>query len=133
MLKIVCVLIAAFALSACAQYHPRVESSQQRYYFVQPGDNFYSIAFALEITAQQLQRANPWLEPLNIAPGMRLSLPHYPYNDNFAKANKNYTDDQPHDIDRAVFQDRHTDFIWPVSRIDVSSDYGYRRETCMPV
>jgi hypothetical protein len=127
MLKIVCVLIAAFALSSCAQYHPRVESSQQRYYFVQPGDNFYSIAFALEITPQQLQRANPWLEPLNIAPGMRLSLPHYPYDGNYAQANKIYPDDQPHDIDRAVVQDRHTDFIWPVSRIDVSSDYGYRR------
>jgi len=127
MLKIVCVLIVAFTVGACASYQSQVENRQQRYYFVQPGDNFYSIAFALEISPQQLQRANPWLEPLNIAPGMRLSVPHYPYNDNFAKANKNYTGDQSHDIDRVIVQDRRTDYIWPVSRIDVSSEYGYRR------
>ncbi len=127
MLKIVCLLIAAITVSACAPFHPRVENSQQRFYFVQPGDNFYSIAFALEMTPQQLQRANPWLEPLNIAPGMRLSLPRHPYDDNYAQANNIYPDDQPHDIEPVIVQDRHTDFIWPVNRIDVSSEYGYRR------
>ena len=127
MLKIVCLLIAAFAVGACASFHPQVENSRQRYYFVQPDDNFYSIAFALEITPQQLQRANPWLKPLNIAPGMRLSVPRDPFDDNYANANKIYPDDQIDDSDRVVAQDQHTDYIWPVSRIDVSSDYGYRR------
>ena len=127
MLKIVCVLIVAFTVGACASYQPQVENRQLRYYFVQPGDNFYSIAFALEITPQQLQRANPWLEPFNIAPGMRLSLPRHPYDNNYAQANKIYPDDQSDDIDRVIVQDRHTDYIWPVSRIDVSSEYGYRR------
>jgi murein DD-endopeptidase MepM/ murein hydrolase activator NlpD len=127
MLKIVCLLIAAFTVGACASFHPQVENSRQRYYFVQPDDNFYSIAFALEITPQQLQRANPWLKPLNIAPGMRLSVPHHPLDDNYANANKIYPDDQIDDSDRVVVQDQHTDYIWPVRRIDVSSDYGYRR------
>ena len=127
MQKIVCVLIVAFTVGACASYQPQAEKRQLRYYFVQPGDNFYSIAFALEITPQQLQRANPWLKPLNIVPGMRLSMPQYPYDNSHANANKIHPDDQSEDIDRVVVQHLRADYIWPVSRIDVSSEYGYRR------
>ncbi len=126
MLKFVCVLIIAIALSACAPFHPQVENLKQRYYFVQPGDNFYSIAYRLEITAQQLQHANPWLKPLNIAPGMRLSVPGYPLDDNYANAKKTHNHDDLNDRDGATSLDLHTDYIWPLNRIDVSSNYGYR-------
>lgn len=127
MLKIVCLLITAIAVGACAPYHPPLENLPQRYYFVQPDDNFYSIAFALEITPRQLQRANPWLQPMNVAPGMRLLVPRHPVAGNHPNDDKIYPGDRADDSDRIVIRQLSTDYIWPLSRIDVSSDYGYRR------
>ena len=127
MLKIVCLLIAVITVGACAPLHPQVEDTRNRYYPVQAGDNFYSIAFSLQITPQQLQRANPWLKSLELVPGMRLSLPGHALEDNYSNAGKPFTDDQNHDGDRIVVEDLQADYIWPLNKINVSSDYGYRR------
>ena len=121
MWKIVFVLSTVFLVSACSTPHPQAERPQQGYYIVQPGDNIYSIAFMLEMSPERLRRANPWLNPVNIAPGMRLSVPRYPSHDRYASEDKSY------DADQVVVRTQHTDYIWPVNRARVSSRFGYRR------
>lgn len=127
MSKNVIALLAAIAVSACATFDPYVENSQQNYYIVQPSDNLISIAFLLELTPGQLRRANPWIDPVYIPPGSRLLVPRYPLNDNYEGDDKNYADDQNHDSDLADNQIEHTDYIWPLNRVEVSSHYGRRR------
>jgi len=127
MLKIVCVLLTAVTISACTTHQRPIENTRQRYYIVQPDDNFYSIAFTLEITAEQLRRANPWLNPLNISPGMRLSLPRYLPDSNSVGDNRAHPENQFGNDDRASVRVLPPTFIWPLSRVEVSSHYGYRR------
>jgi hypothetical protein len=127
MSKIVIALLVAIAVSACSTFDPYVENdpyaenSQQNYYTVQPSDNLYSIAFILELTPGELRRANPWIDPVYIPPGTRLLVPDYPPDDNYEDDNENY------DSDLADNRIQHTNYIWPLNRVEVSSPYGRRR------
>jgi len=127
MSKIVIILLAAITVSACAPFDPYVENSPQDYYIVQPNDNLYSIAFVLELMPGQLQRANPWINPAYIPPGTRLLIPRYSLDDDYDDDDRNYADDQIHDSDRADNRIQHTDYIWPLGRVEISSHYGRRR------
>lgn len=127
MLKIVIVLLAAMTVSACAPFDPYVENSQQNYYIVQPNENLYSIAFVLELSPGQLRGANPWINPVYIPPGTRLLIPRYSPDDNYADDDKNYADDQVQDSEPVDNQIQHTDYIWPLNQVEVSSHYGRRR------
>jgi spore germination protein YaaH len=77
-------LTAVIVLSACTPFQPYTENSSDRYYIVQPGDSFHSIAFVLETTPGQLQRANPWANSGQLQPGMRLSVPQTDFDNGFA-------------------------------------------------
>lgn len=117
--------MAVIALSACAPFQPLVERSSDRYYIVQPGDNFHSIAFVLETTPGQLQRANPRINSRQLQPGMRLSVPQPVFDNGFATAesdNHGHPKYAPDDT-----QLRSADYIWPLNRFEVSSNFGYRR------
>jgi len=104
MLKIGSLLFGILLLGACAST-PTVQQSPKRVYIVKENDNFHAIAFAFELSVEQLRRANPWLSPINLAPGMRLTIPD------------NASIKQPGgDID----------FIWPLKHQDVSFGFGYR-------
>lgn len=98
----------SLAISAYATYRGEMNKTPQSYYVVKENDNFYSIAFAFEITTSQLQRANPWLSPSNIAPGQRLTIA----GDVFG--------------DHATMPGQNSNFIWPIKSVDISSRYGYR-------
>ena len=100
--------VLALTISACATYQADVDKTPQRYYIVKENDNFYSIAFAFEITTSQLEQANPGLNPSNIAPGQRLTIP----GDIFGE--------------HATMPGQNSNFIWPVKSLDISSRYGYR-------
>jgi len=93
------------AISACASSPPVVVKSLKRYYIVKENDNFHSIAFAFEISIEQLRKANPWLSPNDISPGMRLTIPRASSSSYFVGSG---------------------DFIWPLDRLEVSSGFGYR-------
>ncbi len=108
MWKKIALVVLALTISACATYRPNVEKTSKRYYIVKANDNIYSIAFAFEITTNQLQWANPWLSPSTIAPGQRLTIPGDVFDDHAA---------MPGLVD---------DFIWPLGNVDISSRYGYR-------
>ena len=103
------------ALGACAPFQPYRENASDRYYIVQPGDNLASIAFMLETTPRQLQRANPWANSRPLQPGMRLSVPLSTY------------DSDPTSAETGEFQIRSADYIWPLKRFEVSSNFGFRR------
>jgi len=121
MSKIIIALLGAIAVSACATFDPHVENSQQNYYIVQPNDNLFSIAFVLELTPWQLRRANPWIDPVYIPPGSRLLVPSYPPDDHYEDDDENY------DSNLADNRIQHTNYIWPLNRVEVSSPYGRRR------
>ncbi len=108
MWKTVGLFLVFITISACATYHPAVQKTQKRFYIVKEKDNFHSIAFAFEISTDQLQSANPWLNPQNIAPGMRLSIPDVSFGS------------------QIIQPGQKTDFTWPLERVDVSSEFGYR-------
>ncbi len=127
MWKIVLVLSTVFSVGACVNLHPPIEHPPQDFYIVQPGDNIYSIAFALEMSPKRLQGANPWLNADYITPGMRITLPHYIRHDDTATGRKIYDDDRTYDNDQAVIPIQRSGFIWPLDRVQVSSHYGYRR------
>ncbi len=131
MWKIVFVLLASIALNACVQLYPQAGGSKLEYYLVQPGDNIYSIAFALEITAEQLLHTNPWLRSEPVTPGMRLSVPSYRLHNNTAKSDTGYGygygNNQFDEIDRVTIQGLNAEYIWPVLRVEITSHYGYRR------
>ena len=133
MWKIVFVLLASIALNACVQLYPQAGGSKLEYYLVQPGDNIYSIAFALEITAEQLLHTNPWLRSEPVTPGMRLSVPSYRLHNNTAKSDTGYGNNQFDEIDRVTIQGLNAEYIWPVLRAESTSHYGYRRGSRRPV
>ncbi len=117
-------LTAVIALSACAPFQPYTENSSDRYYIIQPGDNFDSIAFALETTPEQLQRANPWANSRQLQPGVRLSIPQTVFDNGVATAE---TDNHGHPKDTLDdIQLRSADYIWPLHRFEVSSNFGFR-------
>ena len=97
--------LIVLAMTACASSPPVVLESPKRYYIVKENDNFHSIAFAFEISIEQLRKANPWLSPANISPGMRLTIPEH--------FSPNQLVGQGH-------------FIWPLDHLDISSGFGYR-------
>lgn len=100
--------IVTTGICACATYNPPLATSTDRYYIVKSQDNFYSVAFAFEITVDQLKAANPWLSPSNIAPGMRLKIP-----------GRGPGGQSPKKLQKVRF-------IWPLKRFEVSSEFGYR-------
>jgi murein DD-endopeptidase MepM/ murein hydrolase activator NlpD len=133
MLKIVLVIVATVATSACAPFHSYIDNapdnhadnSRQRYYIVQPNDNFYSIAFVLETTPGQLRRVNPWVNPVYVEPGTRLLIPGYSQDEHYLEGENNYAEDRSYS--QTENQIRSPGYIWPLKRIDVSSRYGRRR------
>ncbi len=101
-------ILVCLVINACASYQPETLIPAKRYYIVRGGDNFHSIAFAFEISTDQLRSANPWLSPSNISPGMRLTIPRY-----FSDSKVTATNQPP-------------GFIWPLKNIEISSTFGYR-------
>jgi murein DD-endopeptidase MepM/ murein hydrolase activator NlpD len=101
------ILLSAI-LSACANYTPMAGPSVIQYYTVQPGDNLDSIAFLLEVTPALLIRVNPSADPDNLTPGSRLAVPGRPVRSR---------------ADSAI---QFAGYIWPLSKVDVSSPFGYR-------
>lgn len=95
-------------ISACATSPIEPGQTQKQYYVVKQSDNFHSIAFAFEITVEQLKAANPWLSPSRLSPGMRLTIPQDSYDYQIANPAQN------------------VDFMWPLRKLDVSSNFGYR-------
>jgi len=134
MLKVVLLLLAASVMSACAPFQSFVEypyasdtsHSRRNYYVVQPNDNLYSIAFALEVSPGQLRRANPWVNPVYIEPGTRLLIPQNQTEHNYSN-NNNYDKSEIQQSGQADYQLQGANFIWPINRIDVSSNYGWRK------
>ena len=125
LLKYTTTLIAAIALGACAPFQPYTQDSSDRYYIVQPGDNIHSIAFLLETTPRQLQRANPWANSGKLQPGMRLSIPSQQQGHDIATSepgNQQQLEQTPQDI-----QLSSAEFIWPLRQFEVSSNFGNRR------
>jgi murein DD-endopeptidase MepM/ murein hydrolase activator NlpD len=135
MLKFVFVLLAASAISACAPFQSFVENppaadashSRRNYYVVQPKDNLYTIAFTLEVSPGQLRRANPWINPVYIEPGIRLLIPQIQTDYNYADNSKNYDDSEFRQSNQIDYQLQSANFVWPLNRIDISSHYGRRR------
>ena len=117
-MKIGLVLAALTVISACAPLHPKTDNSSKRYYVVQPGDNFYSIAFLFETTTQHLQQANPGIPARQLQPGMRLNIP----DNSFAALGGNTRQSTSTDLPI-----RSGDFIWPLKKLNVSSRFGKRR------
>jgi hypothetical protein len=117
MWRIFCVILIASFAGGCAQPGHQADDATGDFYLVQPGDNLYSIAFELEIDPESLRLANPWLDPTNIASGMRLRVPRGQPIGNPAG----------NDDNRALTQKRPSDFIWPLlARHQISSSFGYR-------
>ena len=111
-------LSATITFAACTPFHPPAERSTSRHYIVQPGDNFHSIAFLLETTPQQLQRANPWANSPQLQPGMRLTVPAT------TSDTGNHYDSSVDDNEPRI---RSADFSWPLKKFQVSSKFGKRR------
>ena len=117
-LQFVFLLSTTITIAACAPFHPPAEPSSTRYYIVQPGDNFHSIAFLLETTPQQLQGANPWANSPQLQPGMRLTVPAAT-----AASGGQYDSS----ADGGEPRIRSADFAWPLKNFQVSSKFGNRR------
>ncbi|MDH5355036.1 MAG: peptidoglycan DD-metalloendopeptidase family protein [Gammaproteobacteria bacterium] len=119
--KLSFILLMAMGSIACAPFQSFVDTDTQRYYVVQPNDNIHSIAFALELTPAQLRHANPGINPLDPEPGMRLLIPLQTVNDTYAGENSStgtvYT---------ASIESNQARYIWPLTKIDVSSRFGQR-------
>jgi murein DD-endopeptidase MepM/ murein hydrolase activator NlpD len=127
MVKLVFVLSIFLLVTGCAPFQSYVEDPPQRYYLVQPDDNLFSIAFALEVTPGELRRSNPWVDPVYIEPGTRLLIPNFPTGNHYAEENNSDESDPIHEPNQAAVKQQHGHYIWPVDRIDVSSHYGRRR------
>lgn len=126
MRDIVAGLLVTFALTACVQFPAPTEFAEPGYYYAQPGENLDSIAFALLITPERLSEANPWLNPVNIAPGMRLKLPQQVYQADYA-THGDYQEEPAWGDNTAQYSGQSSDFIWPVANPDISSRFGQRR------
>ena len=123
--KILFVLLTGVAVTGCAPFQPYSEQPLPNRYTVKPDDNIHSIAFALEVTPGQLREANPWVDPLYIAPGTQLTIPDdSPLND-YAYSDTDEGADQS--SAQSDSQLRRSDFIWPLARFEVSSPFGRRR------
>ncbi len=118
LMKIALVLASAIALGACAAYQPYSDDPAPNEYIVQQGDNIHLIAFALETTPKAIGRANPWVNPRQLAPGMRLTVPRSARGDAFAGGD--------HESEADAIQPRSADFIWPLRKYRVSSRFGRR-------
>lgn len=119
--RLVYVLLVFLGLTGCTPFQPYTELAPNRYYIVQPDDNIHSIAFALETTPGQLRRTNPWLNPLKIAPGMKIQIPGNSDEEIYIDEND---DSQIASITN--YQGSPASYIWPIRLIDVSSPYGRR-------
>jgi len=125
MQKILFLLLTVVAVFGCAPFQPYTDQTPPNYYTVKPDDNIHSIAFALEVTPGQLRRANPWVDPLYIAPGTRLVIPDNSPHNRYAYGDAKPEADQSNaQIDSQL---RRSDFIWPLARFEVSSPFGRRR------
>jgi hypothetical protein len=123
-------LIAAIAIGGCTPFQPYTENSSDRHYVVQPGDNIHSIAFLLETTPRQLQRANPWANSGKLQPGMRLSVPRQLAEHEIATVepdNHDQLQHAPQDL-----QLRSAEFVWPLRHFEISSHFGNRRGRLSP-
>jgi len=101
-------LLIAVILSACANYTPMIKPSVNQYYTIQSNDNLDSIALLLEISPILLIRMNPSIDPDKLILGSRLIVP---------------------DLQAESLADGLISFdtyIWPLSKIEVSSPFGYR-------
>lgn len=105
--------------SACAPLLPESTGLTQAYHQVKIGENIESIAFQLQLSPAELRQANPWLDPANISPGMRLRIPG-----NSGHQGYDPTDSMNLAIDD---EDELDKFIWPIDYVDISSPYGPRR------
>ena len=121
MLRIAFLLTVLLTLGACAAYQPYDQRSSSTDYVVQPGDNLYSIAFALETTPEALQNANLWMQPDRLKPGMRLKLPG---TADTATASAPANPPEYTANSGPVAADG---FIWPLPSFNVSSYFGPRR------
>lgn len=101
-------IVFCAGIPACSTYQPSTTEVSDRHYLVRQGDNFHSIAFAFEISVERLKAANPWLDPANLAPGMRLTIPRGMVSENVPQAAG------------------HAGFIWPLHNLNISSGFGYR-------
>lgn len=122
--KIFYALILTFGLTGCTPFQSYSELAPHQYYIVQPDDNVHSIAFSFEITPGQLRRANPWLNPLQIASGMKLQIPR-------DSGDRIYIEDNDDTQIASITsyqgsQSNQSSYIWPLKLIDVSSRYGRR-------
>ena len=75
MYQVVILTLVYLVATGCATEYPRPDIDSKPHYIVKERDNLHSIAFAFEISVSQLQEANPWLHPANLAAGMRLTIP----------------------------------------------------------
>jgi LysM repeat protein len=64
---------AAPAASATAA--PKANQRKRRVYVVKPGDTPSQIAEKTGVTLEQLEKANPDLDPQLLAPGQRIKIP----------------------------------------------------------
>lgn len=113
MLRVLVGILLSAILSACANHTPLPEPLGNSYYTVQSGDNLDSIAFLLEVPPTLLIRINPSIDPDNLMPGSRLTLPG-----SRAQSQADHL--------KAESSIQSVTYIWPVSNIDVSSPFGYR-------
>ncbi len=123
--KICFLLSSVIALGACAAYQPYSDDPAVDEYIVQPGDNIHLIAFAFETTPKALQRANPWVSPRQLAPGMRLTVPRSDRGETLAGVESVGAGDD-HESAGVDIQPRSADFIWPLRKYRISSRYGRR-------
>ena len=125
MLKVLFLLLTVVAVFGCAPLQPYNDRSSPSYYTVKPDDNIHSIAFALEVTPGQLRHANPWVDPLYIEPGTLLVIPGELPIDDYAYGDADQDADQSNALTDSEL--RRSDFIWPLTRFEVSSPFGRRR------
>jgi murein DD-endopeptidase MepM/ murein hydrolase activator NlpD len=108
MQKVLIGILLSAILSACANYTPMAGPSVIQYYTIRPGDNLDSIAFLLEVSPTLLIRVNPSIDPDNLTPGSRLVVPGGAVRSR---------------ADSAI---QFAGYIWPLSKVSVSSPFGYR-------
>ena len=80
---------------------------EESIYVVKPGDTLSAIARQFSVTALQLQYRNNIVDPHNLKIGARLAIPNESQQVPPSFANK-------------------TSFIWPLKKLDVSSEFGSR-------
>ncbi len=117
MWRVTAILALALFIGACAHQQPQ-QQAHGGYYTVKPGETLYSIAFALDVNPEVLRQANPIADPLNPLPGFVLTIPRQ-----MSMRAPLQVDDSEQDVFEAEAQ-----YIWPLTRIDVSSPFGRRHK-----